>query len=151
MFEIMLFLHLTGLVIWFGSLMVIAFVIMLSKRPTKSNETRSLIRRAIRIMGWVAHPTSILVLVSGIVMIVEMNFGDTPKPLWLTYMERGGGTIVLLAIVLTALFGSRIVKRLGATENAHSEVAVRGGVYFTSLIVIIAAILSVILVVSLRL
>lgn len=151
MFETMLFLHLAGLVIWFGSLFAIAVVILLTKRQIKSNETKALIRKVIRTWGWLAHPTSILVLVSGIIMIVDMDFGDAQKPLWLNYMEMGGGMIIMLGIVAVLLLGSRMAKRLKKAGDVDSEVVVRGGVYLASLLIIIAAILSVILVVALRL
>ncbi|MFD2747423.1 hypothetical protein ACFSTH_14125 [Paenibacillus yanchengensis] len=147
----MLFLHLAGLVIWFGSLMGMTFVILFSNRQIESNETRLFLRKTIRTLGWIAHPTSILVLVSGIFMVIEMNFGDTAKPLWLIYMERGGGVVILLGIAIIALMGSRMVKRLGSVGNNQSALSLRGGTYLTSLLVIIFAILSVILVVSFRL
>lgn len=152
MFQTMLFLHLAGLIIWFGSVMAIAVLIMVAKRGVESTETKQLLRKVIRTLGWVAHPTAIIVLVSGVFMIIEMNFGDTPKPLWLNYMERGGGVIILVSIILTAVFGSKMVKRLGGEANQTAAVVpLRGGAFLISLIAIILAILSVILVVSLRL
>ena len=151
MFEIMLFLHLAGLAVWFGASMASAFVLILAKRKITSSETKTFVRKALRAFGWLTHPSSIVVLVSGIIMIVNMNWGDLDKPLWLTYMERGGGMIIIVAIALTAILSRKIVKRLDSASHSSSEVAVGGGLYLTSLLAILVAILSVILVVSLRL
>lgn len=152
MFGTMLFLHLTGLSLWFGALMAIVILVFLIKGKKKvADDTKSLVRKAIRTFSWVAHPSSIIVLVSGIFMIIEMNLGDAGRPLWLNYMEKAGGTIILIAIILTAVLGRKMVKQLAVTENSGSTAVAGGGLYQASLVVILAAILSVVLVVSLRL
>ncbi|WP_274364685.1 DUF2269 family protein [Paenibacillus thermotolerans] len=151
MFNVMLFLHLTGLLLWFGSSMANAVVLLLSKRHIAADETKSLVRNMIRVSGWLTYPGSILVLVSGIVMIVQMNIGESAKPLWLNYMEKGGGTIVMVSIALTAVLGERIVKRLGSAGQIGSGSVAGSGLYVSSLFVIQAAIVSVLLVVGLRL
>jgi len=153
MFGTMLFLHLTGLILWFGALFAIVVLLGMARRRDVAQEARALVGKAVRLFGWLAHPSSIVVLVSGILMIIEMDFGDTAKPLWLTYMERGGGTIILAAIVLTALFGRKAVKRMTMPESSAAA-APRAGAALpavTVFTVLILAILSVVLVVSLRL
>lgn len=128
-----------------------ALVMLLSKRQAASQETTALIRRMLRTFGWLTHPGAVLVLISGIIMIVDMNWDGAQKPLWLNYMERGGGVIILASIVLTAIWGRSMSKRLQSTQHDGSAVAVSGSLYITSLLLILAAILSVILVVSFRL
>jgi len=151
MFGMMLFLHLTGLVLWFGSLLAMALVILLSKKLAVSQDARTIVRKTIRTFGWLAQPSAVVVLVSGIIMIIDMNFGEADKPMWLSYMEKGGGMIILIAIAFTAVLGRKMVKRLGENDVTGGGAAMGGSLYLTSLIVILAAILSVILLVSLRL
>lgn len=152
MFGTMLFLHLTSLILWSGALFAIVVLLGMARRRNVAQEAKTLVGKAVRLFGWLAHPSSIVVLVSGILMIIEMDMGDTAKPLWLVYMERGGGTIILAAIVLTALFGRKAVKRLSLSENGAAAVRSSGvAVPVTVFTVLMMAILSVVLVVSLRL
>lgn len=152
MFGTMLFLHLTSLILWFGALFAIVVLLGMARRRDVAQEAKKLVGKAVRLFGWLAHPSSIVVLVSGILLIIEMDMGDMAKPLWLVYMERGGGTIILAAIVLTALFGRKAVKRLSLSEDGAAAVRSSGvAVPVTVFTVLMMAILSVVLVVSLRL
>lgn len=149
MYGSMLFLHLTSLVLWMGSLVSILILIMLAKRQMASQEVKTLARRAIRTFSWLAHPSSIIVLASGVFMIIELKLSS--KPLWLDYMEKGGGTIILAAIVLTIIFGRKAIKNLEVQSDGNPAATIVSPMFATVLAALIVAILSVVLVVSLRL
>lgn len=149
MFGTMLFLHLTSLVLWMGSLVSILILIKLAKRQIGSQEIKTFSGRAIRTFSWLAHSNSVIVLMSGIFMIIEMNPGS--KPFWLNYMEKGGGMIILAAILLTIIFSRKAVKNLSNQSDAKPAAAVVSPMSTIVLFALIAAILSVVLVVSLRL
>ncbi len=147
MFQWMLFMHLAGLVLWFGSTMANVSILVLGRRHAASREIGPLVRKAVRVFGWMAHPSSVAVLVSGIVMMVEMNPGDAGKPLWLNYMEKAGGVIVIAAIAITAVLGRKAAK---ADRTGAGELPGTNG-FAASLLLVLGGLLSVIFVVSLRL
>lgn len=64
-----------------------------------------------RLMNWVVHPSTLFILVSGIMMFVEMGLGSD-KPFWLIFMERGGTVVLLLSIVWVTLQGNKPTKKL---------------------------------------
>jgi len=145
MFGLMLFLHLTGLFMWLGGLLAIVVMLSVLKKQIGTGETSALAGRIIRVFSLFAHPGAALVLVSGVYMIIQMGMG-ADKPLWLNIMEKGGGMIILLGVILTGIMGSRVKKRLKA------EPAGRTGLsgYLTVMSACMALIVSVILVVSLK-
>lgn len=147
MFGLWLFLHLTGLAIWIGSLLAIVVILLLLKKQLGSQQSNALAKRVIRVFGMLAHPASVIVLISGVFMIVQMDLGSTDKPLWLDVMEKGGGMIVLLALVLTGFLGSKAKKWLNDPKS--KSVNLTG--YLMTLSGFMIMIMAVLLVVSLRL
>ncbi|TMV50176.1 hypothetical protein FE783_11480 [Paenibacillus mesophilus] len=145
MFGFMLFLHLTGLMVWLGALLAVVIVVPLLRKQPGAAESNALASRIIRIFGMLAHPAAVVVLLSGVFMIVKMGIGPD-KPLWLDLMEKGGGTIILLALVLTGLLGRKARKRLGAAEGR--PVALSG--YLTASAGFMVLIVSMVLLVSLK-
>lgn len=147
MFGFMLFVHLTGLFVWLGALMGTLVMLGLLKNQLGSPDTNQLAKRLIRMFSMLSHPGALLVLVSGVYMIVQMGAGSD-KPLWLDVMEKGGGTIILLAIVLTGILGSKVKKRLSEGAGAGQPAKLSG--YVAALSTFMVLIVSVVLVVSLR-
>jgi len=145
MFGFMLFVHLTGLFVWLGALMGTLVMLGLLKNQLGSPDTNQLAQRLIRIFSMLSHSGALLVLVSGIYMIVQMGAGSD-KPLWLEVMEKGGGTIVLLAIVLTGILGNKVKKRLSGGAGQPAKLSG----YVAALSTFMVLIVSVVLVVSLR-
>ncbi|WP_409346060.1 hypothetical protein [Paenibacillus sp. MBLB4367] len=146
MFGFWLFLHLTGLAVWIGSLLAIVVMLQLLKKQLGSQESNTLAKRVMRVFSMFAHPASVIVLISGVIMIVQMDLG-TDKPLWLDVMEKGGGTIILLALVLTGIVGSKAKKRL---NDPHGKRVNLSG-YLTTLLGVMVLVVAVVLVASLKL
>ncbi|EGL17835.1 MULTISPECIES: hypothetical protein [unclassified Paenibacillus] len=146
MFGWMLFLHITGLLGWLGALLGILVTMLLLRKQLGTPDANSLAGKTIRVFGRIAHPSSILVLLSGVYLILQMGLGSG-KPFWLQVMEKGGGTIILLAVIFTAVLGSKMNKRL----NSAGGTSVRLTGYLSMVGVFMFLIVSVVLVVSLKL
>ncbi|MGX4585627.1 hypothetical protein [Paenibacillus chitinolyticus] len=146
MFGFMIFLHITGLLGWLGALLGIFVTMLLLRKQLGTSDANRLAGKTIRVFGRIAHPSSILVLLSGVYLILQMGIG-TDKPLWLQVMEKGGGTIILLAVIFTAVLGSKMNKRL----NSAGGTSVRLTGYLSTVGVFMFLIVSVVLVVSLKL
>ncbi|CAG7657051.1 hypothetical protein ACFQI7_34715 [Paenibacillus allorhizosphaerae] len=145
MFGFMLFLHLTGLFVWLGSLLATIVVLAVMKQQIGSQPSNALAARIIKVFSRFAHPGAFIVLVSGVVMIVQMGMGPG-KPLWLEVMEKGGGTIILLALIVTGIWGSKVKKQL----NAGQEQAVKFTGYLATMSSFMVAIVLVVLAVSMK-
>ncbi|MEC0239347.1 hypothetical protein P4H66_05675 [Paenibacillus dokdonensis] len=145
MFGFMLFLHLGGLFAWVGGLIVIIVMIgLLNKQLGSSQDSNLLARKSLSIFSYLAHPGAVLVLGSGVYLILKMGSGT--KPLWLDIMEKGGGTIALLSLIVTGILGSKVKKKLKAAGG--QPVKVTG--YLSTMTALMVLILGVVLVVSLK-
>lgn len=146
MYGYMLFSHIVGLSVWISALIAIVIMLLMLRASLQSYDFKGLAKKVIRVFSALVYPSSIVVLVSGIIMVVEMNFAKGTKPLWLDVMEKGGGTLVMLAIVITAVLGRRLTKRLSLDNGQTIGISS----YITSMIAFIIAILAIVLIVSLR-
>jgi putative copper export protein len=146
MFGFMLFLHLAGISVWLGSIVTIAILLLVIKKQIDSDVGRSLVKKMIGIFNMLTHPSSFIVLVSGIVMIVKLGSSETGKPFWLNYMEQVGGMVVLLFIIVLSILGRRVMKRIA---GANIQLASSGiSFYVTGMLVTTLLILSVVFVVA---
>ncbi|MDF2661905.1 MAG: hypothetical protein K0Q94_4696 [Paenibacillus sp.] len=145
MYGFMLFIHLTGLSIWLGSLVAVAILLTAMKKMLPSADVSGIVRKTVRTFNLLTHPSAFLVLISGVFMILEMGLGSD-KPFWLIYMERGGGMIVLLFIIVISIMGRRLMKRIagGDVQAASSSISS----YVTGLSLSTVLVLSVVFVVS---
>lgn len=146
MFGFMLFLHFTGLIFWLGTLFAIVVMLTMLKKQLGSPETRQLAKKVVRAFSWLVYPSSLIVLISGVFMLIEMGLGKGEKPLWLEIMEKGGGTIIILALVLTAIMNGKVKKKLSAIQA--QTVNLSG--YLTTMTSFIVVIFAIIFVVSLK-
>lgn len=146
MFGWMLFLHFAGLFVWLGALLAQLVVLVIMRKQPASAENRAITGRVISAFGLLSHPGAIVVLISGVYMIVSVDWGSD-KPLWLEIMEKGGGTIIVLTVVLTGLLGSKARKRLA--NAASGQHATLSG-YRNAISIFIVLIVSVLLAVSLK-
>ncbi|WP_072334521.1 MULTISPECIES: hypothetical protein [unclassified Paenibacillus] len=160
MFGLMLFLHFTGLFLWLGALLAAAVTLsaISRQRQQEAGGLQALGARLIRIFQRLGHSGAVAVLGSGVYMIIQMDLGKD-KPLWLEVMEKGGGTLILLALVVLGIMGSRLTKKLaqeasvgqtGAAQQAGQARAVQVSRYIAVLSVFMALIVTVILVVSIK-
>jgi hypothetical protein len=146
MFGFMLFLHLAGFSVWLGSIVTIAILLLAIKKQIDSDVGRSLVKKMIGIFNMLTHPSSFIVLVSGIVMIVKWGSSETGKPFWLNYMEQVGGMVVLLFIIVLSILGRRVMKRIA---GANIQLASSGiSFYVTGMLVTTMLILSIVFVVA---
>lgn len=147
----MLFLHLAGLSVWLGSLLSLAIVTFMSRSHADSGYVRSLVRKITGAFSSWIHPSAIVVLVSGIILIANMYSGAS-RPFWLNYMEMGGMTIIFLSMIILGLFSNRKVRKPLAASSSGETTAIKKGLtnYFTLLVIFILLILSVIFVVAFK-
>lgn len=146
MYGYLLFAHLTGLMVWTGAILAVIVMLFMLKSQLGKPEANELAKRLISVFSRFAHPSAFVVLVSGVIMIVQLGMGSG-KPFWLDMMEKAGGTIILLFLIVVGIMGGKMKKRLvAASGNAVSISS-----YVTSLAVSLAAILAVVLIVSLKL
>ncbi|GIP35186.1 hypothetical protein [Paenibacillus sp. J2TS4] len=145
MFGFLLFLHLAGLMIWLGALLGKVVTLGMLKKQLGSTEGNTLAQRSIRTFSLFSHSSAVIVLITGVFLIVQMGLGSD-KPVWLEVMEKGGGTIILLALIITGIMGSKVKKRLIGGSGRNVKLAG----YMTVLASFMVLILGVVLVVSLR-
>ncbi|ULL18809.1 hypothetical protein DVH26_32860 [Paenibacillus sp. H1-7] len=148
MFGFMLFLHLTGLFVWLGSLLAVIVVLPLLQKQTSPDTGGFVMKRLIRVFSWLSHPSAVVVLGSGVYMIVQMGIGSE-KPLWLNAMEKGGGMIIVLALLVTGILSGNVKKRLD--QGHHQAAAVPLSGYITTLSVFMVLIVSIVFIVSMKL
>lgn len=145
MFGFMLFLHFVGLFAWMGGLItVIVMIGLLGKQAGSSRDANLLARKSVSIFSWLAHPGAVLVLGSGFYLLTQMGSGS--KPLWLDIMEKGGGAIAILSLIVTGILGSRVQKKLKAAQGQP----VKATGYLTTMSVLMVVILGVVFAVSLK-
>lgn len=152
MYGFFTFLHIIGFIVWLGSLISIVTILSILKKQLDTEVGQKLVHKVIRTFNVLTHPAAIIVLISGIYRVVQMNFGDATKPFWLNYMEMAGGMIVLLGIILTAFLGRRVTKPL-SSKKSTADMAVVGkrlSVYLRTVVLVMVLVLSVVFVVSFR-
>ncbi|WP_135557084.1 hypothetical protein [Paenibacillus cymbidii] len=125
MFETMLFIHLTGLAVWFGSMAAIGLMLLAFRRDLRSEEAKKMVGKMVKLFNRLTHPSSFLVLVSGGLMMMD-RWSDTDHPFWLTFMERVGGAVVLLSIIALTIAGRKLTKRLGGGASGAGQAASAG-------------------------
>lgn len=115
MYNWLFFLHITGLVVWIGSLTVLfVFLTTMSKKANLMGSAAefTLIDSTVKMVRWLANPGALVVLLSGIFMIMEMGLMGQNKPFWLKFMEETGGLVIILSFVLLAIHNRRIRKHM---------------------------------------
>ncbi|MDQ6419471.1 hypothetical protein RB620_08505 [Paenibacillus sp. LHD-117] len=145
-YGLLLFSHLAGLMVWAGAILAVIMMLAMLKGQLGKPEANALSVRIVSTFSRLAHPASVVVLASGVIMIVRMGL-SSDKPFWLDLMEKGGGTVILLFLIVAGVMGGKLKKRL--TAQPGGTVALTG--YLTTMAVALTAILAIVLVVSLKL
>jgi hypothetical protein len=146
MYGIMLFIHLAGLAAWFGVTLMSAFLLLSEKRKLAGGGSAESAVSTIRIFNRITHPAAFLVLLSGGIMI--MSWSRENMPFWLAFMERVGGMVILLFMIILSIMGGKLRKKLAAGDRIAASNSI--GTYVTSIFVFSLLILAVIFVVSLK-
>ncbi|MDF2716175.1 MAG: hypothetical protein K0R28_3100 [Paenibacillus sp.] len=145
MYGFWLFIHLSGLCVWLGSLVAVGILLSAMKKQIHSADVGALVKKTVRTFNLLTHPSAFLVLVSGVLMLLQMGLGSD-KPFWMIYMERVGGMVILLFIVVISMMGRRLVKRLSGNVAHATSSSITS--YVTGLAVSSVLVLSIIFVVS---
>ncbi|MFX3632823.1 MAG: hypothetical protein ACE3L7_03145 [Candidatus Pristimantibacillus sp.] len=121
MYGTALFLHFTGLFLWIGALVFSAASLLLMKPQFQSVGIRQLAVRMTKLsMPW-SHSGALLVLLSGVYMILVLDMGSD-KPLWLSAMEKGGGSLLLLSAVFAGITASKTIKRIANPDAPNANI-----------------------------
>jgi len=152
MYGFFTFLHMMGFIIWLGLLIALGIILPVLKEQLDTEVGQKIVLKIIRTFNNMTHLSAVIVLISGIYRVVQMNYGST-KPFWLNYMEMAGGMIVLLGILLLAFLGRRVTKPLSSKKVAPDidVVGKRLSLYVTAVVLVMMLVLSVVIVVSFRL
>ncbi|TCP59558.1 hypothetical protein EV586_101787 [Tumebacillus sp. BK434] len=148
MYGSMFFLHITGLAVWLGSLVVLSFLLVMIKRGA-GETVKAQIIAYLKLTNGLSHPSALIVLISGAVMLQQLGIEHSDLPFWISFMEQGGTLMVLFSTIVLALVGRRLKKRLLAADGAQAAVRTAGP-YRTVLLLTVCGVLAVLGVVSLK-
>lgn len=143
----MFFIHLAGLAVWFGVTLMGILMLLSARKNLAQSGVSSIAEQTIRNINRLSHPSSFLVLASGLYMILQLD--RDALPFWISFMEQAGGMIILLFIIVMSILGSKLRKKLAQAEPSVAAKSIGSYVVWTSIFLI--AILVVILIVSLKL
>ncbi|MBA4496017.1 hypothetical protein ACFO25_15655 [Paenactinomyces guangxiensis] len=111
-----LFIHIVCVAAWFGGVSMMA---MYLRDATRSNNLETMSYALGKAQRWnltMFIPTSVLVLITGVFMMLQMKLLQLEnKPLWVMMKERFGSLFVILFIVLIAFYGKKLLKQIQAT------------------------------------
>ncbi|MBO1005708.1 hypothetical protein [Pseudogracilibacillus auburnensis] len=122
MYSFWLFLHITSISIWAGSSLVIAISFIMLKKHLGSIELSKVVKKMTRMINFLVHSSALFVLISGVFMMMDMNFGDTVRPFYIAFMERFGGGAILFSLITVSLAGRKLVKKLTILEKEGSVI-----------------------------
>lgn len=147
MYQWMLFIHLIGLAAWFG-VTLMGVVLLLSIRGKLAEASLSSVGQTIvKNINRITHPAAFLVLASGFYMV--MQWDRDGMPFWLAFMERVGGMVIILFIIILSILGVRLKKKLAHNDGAAAAKSI--GTYVVWTVLFLLGVLAVTLIVSLRL
>ena len=142
MFRWLLFFHVTCVALWLGS--IGAVYILHRKAMASGNDQHALaIQTSRSVIRGIMNPCSLVVLLTGITMLMQMGLVGREKAFWLAFMEQFGGLVILLSVGLLTWQMRRL--------TASGETQASFGNMNRVLTLIGAGIVAVLLVVLLRL
>ncbi len=149
MYGVLLFLHVAGVVLWLGSVVMAVMLLSALKKDLQSPKAAELSGKTIKLLNRVTHPTAFIVLLSGVFMLMTDTWGmanHSSFPFWIIFMEQAGAIVILAFIIAVSIIGKKATKRLAAGDHAGALKSINTFVV-TALILAIAA-FAVIFVVS---
>ncbi len=141
MYGVLLFLHIAGVVLWLGSVVMAVILLSTLKKDLQSPNIAELSTKTIKLLNRVTHPTAFLVLLTGIFMLMSDTWGmanHNSFPFWITFMEQAGAITILAFIIAVSIIGKKATKRLAAGEYAQALKSINTFI-LTALILAIAA------------
>lgn len=152
MYGFMLFLHLGGLAIWLGSIFTVAMLLISLSKNIQSADVSAIGARTIKIFNRITHPSSFIVLLSGIIMLMNLGMENHDNfPFWLKFMEMAGSMVILVFIILLSIMGKKTMKRIqnATAEPAAAQKSIR--TFVTTALIFVVLVLVVVFVVSAKL
>lgn len=146
MYGWMFFIHLAGLATWFGVTLMGMIMLQSVKKKLAETSVSSLAESTIRNLNRLTHPSAFLVLASGVYMILQLE--RDALPFWISFMERAGGMIILLFIIIMSILGGRLRRKLAQSDATAAAKSI--GTYVLWTAIFLVGILVVTLVVSLK-
>ena len=143
----MFFLHMAGLAAWFGTTLMAVLMLLSLKKKAAEASIAAVALSLVKNMNRITHLAAFLVLISGVVMIMDWNRDG--MPFWLSFMERAGGMVILLFIIILSIFGAKLKKKLAGGDEATVVKSI--STYSLLVLIFLVAILAVTFVVSLKL
>lgn len=147
MYAGMYFVHIMGLAIWFGALLV--GVLLLRSARAHVDQQQVAVALANRSVWTTLQAAAVAVLLSGIGMIIQAGLLGQSKPLWLKLMEEGGGMVVLVFVVFVSIWTRKLRNVLKQGDVVSSGKMIKRFIGLS--VSFVLAIATVVLIVSLRL
>ncbi|WP_416827364.1 hypothetical protein [Ectobacillus polymachus] len=148
MFNFLLFLHLTGLAIWLGAMIVVAGILLILKKDVRTSGVNESLKKILRFFNVITHPSASIVLITGLIMRFTSEV-EGKGTFWLSYMQDFGSLIVLGSIIALTILGKRAVKNLDSKEVAATSSNLSK--YTTGLFVSALLVVSVLFIVTTKL
>lgn len=146
MFGILLFFHLTSLAVWLGSMLISALLLKSFKNSDKANSSE-FIKQLTKYISMLTHPSSFLILVTGIWMLI-LQAGDDANQFWLQYMQGLGTLLVIGFIVMISIYSRKLSKGLTSPQKGSTTVGLSA--YINTLLITSLLIISIIFVVAMK-
>ena len=127
--------HLTGLVFWLGSLLVVTHVLALHTQETSADARAALARLEMKLFKGLAHPGAALMVISGSVLLAEEpNF---LRAHWLHLKILL--VLVLIALDLRVYFRTRAYQAGTITLRRSECMALHGAIalVFTAILILV--------------
>ncbi|MFC4769090.1 hypothetical protein [Effusibacillus consociatus] len=153
MFSFLYFFHITGLAVWLGSLVSLSILIILINKILRFGElTNKFVQIINKMIKWVMNPSALVILLTGFMMTLQMEYTSETKPLWLKLMEQAGGLILILSIITFTIQSNRISKKMISKGTAviHIESSKLYSSILPLMMITIILILGVTMIVSLK-
>jgi uncharacterized membrane protein len=116
MYTFFYFLHVLGVIIWVGAFISFGLLLRsLAKKEQLLDQHQGLLISMNRFVNRGVIPSSIIVLLSGVYLIMQFNRGDLP--FYLTFMEQMGSLVILLSVILLTIQSRRINKWFNGDET----------------------------------
>lgn len=143
-------LHIVGVALWLGSFFGFGYLLRgLAKDGEKLKDYSLVIKKIQRWVMFGIQPSLMVILLTGVYMILQFNRDSLP--LYLTLMEMGGGTIILITIILVSIFSVRLSKKLqGVPSKKEKSLASLTKLYANFLLVSMLLGIAIVVIVGLR-
>lgn len=146
MYELMFFLHITGIAAWFGVAIMSALILLRLKPQLAQAGMMDTAQWTVRMFNRIAHPAATIVLLSGAIMVMEWDHKNLP--FWMAFMERLGGLVILLYLIVISIMGRGMKKKLAGGDTAAASSAI--GKYVSGVLIFSVLVLAVVLVASMK-